>query len=57
MAKYRVSVVVEVNVRDGSTTAVEAAEATVQRVLDRYAKRLDAVAGADYGTVSEVEGS
>jgi len=51
--KYRVSLVVEVDIPDITEDAVSEVEARVQEVFDRHAKRLNAVVGADYDTVVE----
>lgn len=54
MKRYQVNLVVEAFVNaDGPGDAAAIAEGFIQRVLDRYAKRLKAVVGADYADVQE----
>lgn len=48
--RYRVAITVEVDVASPNDDHVTAAEAAVQRALDGHAKRLHAVAGADYSS-------
>ena len=52
--RYQVNLIVQTYVNaETPDAAAEKAEQTVQRLLDRSAKRLGAVVGADYADVSE----
>ncbi len=56
MKKYRVNLVIETTVSAANPDeAANKAEQTVQELLDRSAKRLHAVVGADFGDVNIAE--
>lgn len=59
MRKFQINLVVETKVlaKDAAAAAALVAhvEQTIQHLLDTRAKRFDAVVGADYGDVTEVE--